>query len=126
MNDPTTSEASGPPPERRAARAPLGFGGPLRVRRAGEREALALSLVCGLDMYTTIWWVSTGHAVEANPLLAPLIEAHPLAFVAAKSALCLPALFLAPRLAQRSPRFTVWLLRIVLLAYIGIYLAAIQ
>ena len=102
------------------------FGGVLLARRAGEREALLLGLVCAIDMYTTLWWVATGHAVEANPLLAATLQTHPLAFVLVKCLFCLPALILAPRLARRRPEFTVWLLRAVIAAYIGIYVFAIR
>ena len=108
--------------ERRRGRLGLQFRGPLLMRRAGEKEALVLAMICALDMYTTLYWVITGHAIEANPLLAPTFEAHPVAFVAVKSLSCLPALILAPRLARRHPHFTVWLLRAVIAAYILIYL----
>jgi hypothetical protein len=112
--------------ERRRNQPRLWFGGPILARRAGEREALALALICALDMYTTLWWVITGHAAEANPLLAPTFQTHPLAFVLVKSLSCLPALVLAPHLAGRHPRFTIWLLRVILAAYVVIYLAAVQ
>ena len=102
------------------------FGGVLLARRAGEREALLLGLVCAVDMYTTLWWVVTGHAVEANPLLAATLQVHPMAFILVKCLFCLPALILAPRLARRRPEFTVWLLRAVIAAYIGIYVTAIR
>ncbi len=104
----------------------LQFRGPLRVRRAGEREALLLTFLCALDMYTTLWWVMTGSAVESNALLAWTFNHHPLYFVALKSAACLPALLLAPRLARNHPRFTVWLLRGILVAYIGYYLMNVK
>ena len=107
--------------ERRRAGLRLHFGGRLLVRRAGEREVVVLALICALDMYTTVYWVVMGHAVEANPLLAWLFDYHPMAFTLVKSALCLPALLLAPRLARRHPRFTVLLLRAVIAAYVGIY-----
>lgn len=110
----------------RRHRVRLDFGGPLLARRAGEREALILTLVCALDMYTTLWWVAAGHAVESNPLLAWALAFHPVAFVLVKSALFLPALILAPRLARRHPHFTVGLLRFVLVAYLGIYVHGIR
>ncbi len=112
--------------ERRQNRLRLYFKGPLRIRRTAERETLILAMINALDMYTTVYWVATGDAVEANPLLAPTFESHPLTFVLTKSLFCLPALYMAPRLAQRHPRFTVWLLRAIIVAYIGIYLAAVR
>ena len=77
-------------------------------------------------MYTTLWWVVTGRAVEANPLLAPTLQAHPVAFVFAKCFSCIPAVLLAPRLGKRHPHFTVWLLRAIITAYVVIYLSAIR
>ena len=100
------------------------FWGPLRCRRAGEREALLLTLLCALDMYTTLWWVITGQATEGNDNLAWTFKQHPVTFVIVKSLSCLPALRLAPRLARRHPRFTVWLLRGIIVAYVGYYLMA--
>lgn len=102
------------------------FSGPLLARRAGEREAILLTLVCALDMYTTLWWVLTGRAIEANPLLAWTFARDPLTFVLVKSGSCLPALVLAPRLGRRHPRFATLLLRGVLAAYVLIYLGAVR
>jgi hypothetical protein len=99
--------AACPPRERRQGWRPH-FRGPLRMRRAGEKEAFLLAVICALDMYTTLYWVVMGYASEANQLLAWTFEHHPAMFVAVKGASCIPALILAPRLAQRHPRFTVW------------------
>jgi hypothetical protein len=104
----------------------LQFGGPLRARRAGEPEALILTLICALDMYTTIWWVLTGRAVEANPHLAWTFHLHPVAFVFVKCATCLPALLLAPVLAQKHPKFVTWLLRAIIVIYVGAYLTFVE
>jgi hypothetical protein len=99
------------------------FRGVLRMRRAGEREALLLTLVCALDMFTTLYWVVTGHATEANGGLAWTFHYHPIWFVLVKSASCFPALLFATRLARRRPRFTAWLLRAILAAYVTFYCA---
>ena len=104
----------------------LKFRGPLLARRAGEPEALLLTLICAIDMYTTIWWVLTGFAVEANPHLAWTFRVHPIAFVIVKCASCLPALLLAPVLAQKYPKMVAWLLRIIIVVYIGAYLAFVK
>lgn len=105
----------------------LQFRGPLLARRTGEREALFLTLLCALDMYTTLWWVLNGHAVEANPHLEWTFRLNnPVLFVFLKCATCLPALLLAPLLAQRHPLLVTWLLRGVIVAYIGVYLASVK
>jgi len=112
--------------ERRRARLRIRFAGPLQARRAGERETLVLALICALDMYTTLYWVIMGHAVEANPLLSWLFDINPMAFTLVKSGSCLPALLLAPHLAERHPKFTVWLLRGVIATYVTIYLLNVR
>jgi hypothetical protein len=77
-------------------------------------------------MMTTLYWVSNGTAVEANPLLQWTFDHHPVAFVIVKMLATLPAIVLAPRLAQKHPTFTIWLLRAVIATYVGVYFAGIQ
>jgi len=101
------------------------FGGVLRLRRAAEREAFLLTLVCALDMFTTLYWVMTGRATEANGGLAWTFHYHPFWFVVVKCASCFPALLLARRLALRRPRFTAWLLRVILIVYVTYYFASV-
>ena len=110
----------------RRCRFRLSFRGPLLMRRAGEREASLLTLICALDMYTTLYWVLMGHATEANPRLAWTFSHHPIWFVVVKCASCLPALCLAPHLAQRRPQFTVWLLRAIIVIYIAYYFVNVR
>jgi len=101
----------------------LDFGGNLRLRhRLGEREAFALALICALDMYTTLWWVMSGHATEANPLLSWTFAIHPAVFVAVKCLSFGPALVLAQHLARRHPALVARLLRLVIVGYVGVYL----
>jgi formate hydrogenlyase subunit 3/multisubunit Na+/H+ antiporter MnhD subunit len=40
-----------------------------------------------LDAIFTLWWVLTSQAIEANPLMATAIAAHPVVFVCVKLAL---------------------------------------
>lgn len=102
------------------------FTGPMRMRRVGEKEAFVLTLICALDMITTLFWVVSGLAIESNGLLAWTFNHHPVAFVLVKLAAFLPALILAPKLAQRHPTFTVWLLRVIIVAYIGWYVMNVR
>ena len=97
------------------------FGGRFRVRRAGEKEAFILALICMTDMFTTLFWVTFGYAKEANHLLAWTFSGHPITFVLVKSISCIPAIFMATRLAQRHRVFTVWLLRIIIAVYLLTY-----
>ncbi|MBC7809430.1 MAG: hypothetical protein H7145_25125, partial [Akkermansiaceae bacterium] len=67
----------------------------------------------------------TGQATEANPLLAWTFEWHPLMFVLVKAGTFLPTLLLAAYMARKHPRTVVFLLRFVIIAYIGIYLVGV-
>jgi len=53
-----------------------------------------------LDGILTLLWVYTGRAIETNPLLSELVNAHPLAFMLAKLALVTLGLVLLWRLRQ--------------------------
>ena len=125
----TTNSPASELAEKRENRWQFQLGGPFRCRRAAEKEALILGMICMLDMYTTLFWVIQGDAIEANPLLSWTFnyESHgSIAFILLKSASCVPALLLVPRLAQRHPRFTVWLLRAVIVFYICYYLKNVK
>jgi hypothetical protein len=104
----------------------LNFFGPLRLRRAGEKEAFLLAVICALDMYTTLWWVLHGEATEANPFLAWTFNHSPLWFVAVKCLSCLPAIFLLTTLAQKRKTLTVFLLRFAIVAYIAVYVGNVR
>jgi hypothetical protein len=112
--------------ERRAKRFRINFGRRFLLRRAGEKETLALTLLCALDMYTTLWWVITGRAVEGNKFIAWTFRYDPVVFVLVKCATCLPALLGAPYLARRHPKTTVWLLRGIFIAYVALYFGNVQ
>ncbi len=102
------------------------FGGPLHIRRAAERETFILLLVSYIDMMTTLYWVSNGTAVEANPILQWTFDHHPVAFVLVKMLATMPAVLLAPKLAQKHPTFTIWLLRAVIAVYVMVYFSNVQ
>jgi hypothetical protein len=46
-----------------------------------------LIVMNGIDGLLTVFWVSTSQAVEANPLMALLLDIHPALFMALKCAL---------------------------------------
>lgn len=119
-------ETSDVPDQNRRQLPRLRFGGPLQVRRVGEKEALFLALICAVDMYTTLWWVTHGIALEANPLLAWTFLKHPVLFVVVKSFSCLPPLLFLTAMAQKRPAFTVLMLRVAIVAYIIIYLMNVR
>ena len=95
---------------------------PFDIRRPAAVEVLLLLALCSLDMFSTIYWVRTGQATESNPFLAWAFHLHPLLFVLVKVGTYLPPLLLASYLARRHPRLVTILLRVVILAYVGLYL----
>jgi len=97
------------------------FSGRFMMRRAGEKESVVLGIICAADMLTTLFWVMTGVAKESNPVLGWTFAGHPIIFVIIKCLACMPALILAPRLAQSHRHFTIWLLRVIILAYVAVY-----
>ena len=113
------------PAERRGPKKKFDWSRALRVRRAGEKEALLLTIICALDMYSTLWWVVNGNAHEANALLAWTFSINPALFIIVKGASCLPALLLAPRLAQKHPKLVIYLLRTILACYLASYVGGI-
>ena len=98
---------------------------PFDLKRPASAEILTLLLLCAVDMYSTVYWVRTGVAVEANPLLTWTFGIHPVVFVLVKTATFLPNLALAAFLARRHPAKVALLLRFVILAYVAIYLAGV-
>ena len=98
---------------------------PFDLKRPAAAEVLILLLVCAVDMYSTVYWVRAGVAIEANPLLAWTFHVHPVLFVLIKTATFLPTLALAAFLARRHPAKVTLLLRGVILAYIAIYLIGV-
>ncbi|MFN3652440.1 MAG: DUF5658 family protein [Armatimonadota bacterium] len=84
-------------------------------------EAMVLFAICALDMLSSAWLFHHGLATEANPLLRPAAEAGLLPFMLAKSASFIPALVILEALRRRHQQFVVRLLRIAIVAYVGIY-----
>lgn len=98
---------------------------PFDLKRPAALEIMILLFICAADMYSTVYWVQTGQAIEANPLLAWTFHLHPAVFVVVKAATFLPTLFLASLLAQRRPDLVTKLLRCVIAAYIIMYLGGV-
>lgn len=98
---------------------------PFDLKRPAAIEVFALLILCSLDMFSTVYWVTSGQAIEANPLLAWTFHIHPLVFVLLKTATFLPALVLAAHMAQRHAKTVTYLLRSVLFAYVAIYVIGV-
>ena len=62
------------------------------------RTVLVLNLC---DAVLTLWWVETGFATEANPLIAETVEQHPVLFVVVKLTLVMASTWLLWRHRER-------------------------
>lgn len=93
--------------------------------RAPCWEVTVLFLICTLDMLSSAMLFQQQVAVEANPLLRPFADAGLTAFVSAKMVTFVPALAAADWYSRRRPEFIQNLLRIAIIAYLGIYILSV-
>jgi hypothetical protein len=65
------------------------------MKRRVAPETLVLALICLADLITTVWWLLTNQADEANPLFRKMLDLPGgiCIFAAAKVAVCLVALW---------------------------------
>jgi hypothetical protein len=78
-----------------------------------------------LDLATTLYWVSQGHAQEGNPIMAFFLDQGAVPFIAAKIVTFAPALIAAEWYRPRNPRLIQGLLRWVIFAYLFIYVVGV-
>jgi len=88
-------------------------------------DSLLLFFICTLDMSSTLYWVHTGAASEANPWMAFCLVHGDAAFCAAKMLSFLPLLAFAAYYRPRRPRLIAISLRGTVLLYLGVYAVAV-
>jgi hypothetical protein len=74
-----------------------------------------------IDAAVTLFWVSTGRASEANPLMAPLLDANAVVFVLVKLSLVMLGVLLLWRL-RRHPLAVVGILLVFVAYYVALLL----
>lgn len=79
----------------------------------------AIFVLNAIDAVATVTWVSAGMAYEANPLMAQLLEVHPVVFVATKLTLVGLCVYLLWRHCDRT------LSVVATIALFGLYYALI-
>lgn len=84
-------------------------------------ESLLLVLVTMADIAWTIYVVGSGMAVEANPLMARLLEHGPAVFTFVKLLYLLPLILVCEWLRTFQPRFATTSVRLALWGYVAIY-----
>ena len=85
-------------------------------------ETVLLAFVCTLDAVSTLYLVSTGRAVEANPALAWTFDYGSFMFLAVKLLSFVPAIVILERIRDRKPRLVKVATRAALAGYLAIYL----
>lgn len=88
-------------------------------------DSLLLFVICTADMCSTLYWVHTGAASEANPWMAFCLQHGDLTFCAAKLLSFLPLLAFAAYYRPRRPRLIAVALRATVVLYAVIYLLAV-
>lgn len=79
-------------------------------------QAALLAVLCSLDAFFTLFYIQTGFAVEANPIMAFYYEISPVSFLGAKVLLTLGGLYILVRyLNRRVTRFTLSVLSLIYL-----------
>ncbi|MBI2379020.1 MAG: hypothetical protein HYV07_33805 [Deltaproteobacteria bacterium] len=92
-----------------------------RERRYLTALVAAVLILNAIDAVSTALWVYVGIAKEANPLMARLIENHPLLFVATKVALVSGGSFILWK--RRTEPLAVVAIFVAFLAYYAVLLA---
>jgi len=94
------------------------------LRRPILRESAAIAAICFLDMTHTMVVIESGRAVEANPLLAPVVQQGWLAFALVKSASFLLPLAALEGIRAIRPVFTRRALQLGATGYVLSYICA--
>jgi hypothetical protein len=95
---------------------PLGF-----LKALVAWDSVLFACICLLDMLSTIYFVQSGGATEANPVLAGTFRYGIWCFVLAKLCSFMPALVVAAYFRDRYPSFIGVCLRGAMIAYAIIY-----
>jgi hypothetical protein len=95
------------------------------LRGTTQWESLLLFTICLTDMLSTLFWVHTHQATEANPWMSLWLHHGDCAFCAAKLMSFVPFLIVAAYYRPRRPRMIAIALRGTLALYAGIYLASV-
>jgi len=96
--------------------------GSLAQRRPVLLESSALTLVCTLDMLSTLYLIRAHIAIESNPWMAVLLAHSYAAFLAVKGATFLVPIAILEILRPVRPELVQRALRTCLFGYLAMYL----
>ena len=90
-----------------------------------SREAIILIGICVADTALTVALLAMGLATEANPIMAHYVEQGFGIFCLVKLGTLVPAVLAAELYRRHNPEFVRRVLRSGIIAYLGIYFAAL-
>jgi len=90
-----------------------------------SKESCIIAAVGIADLVTTLVWVHTHGAQEANPVFAHYLAMGPIWFAAMKLVMLIAPLFLLEWARRRRPRFTQMASRFAIVAYVGMYVVGV-
>lgn len=82
-------------------------------------ESIILAFICIADMLVTLYYVVSGLAIEANPVMAAAFDHSPQMFVIIKTLSFVPFIVAAELYYKHNPSFV----KLISRAAIGVYLA---
>jgi len=94
-------------------------------RAALAWESVALFTLCTADMLSTLYWVHTHVATEANPWMAFWLQHGDFAFCGVKLMSYIPLLLFAAYHRPQRPKMIALSLRVALGLYVAMYLVAV-
>jgi hypothetical protein len=86
-----------------------------------SRESLIIFVIGIADLATTLIWVNTHGAQEANPVFAHYLAMGPVVFSLMKLVMLAAPIFLLEWARRHSPVFTRRAARFAIAAYVGLY-----
>lgn len=86
-----------------------------------SRESYLLLIIGVTDLLVTLWLVNMQRAVEGNPIMSFYLNKGWLAFAMVKMTLLALPIFIAEWCRRYNPRFVQRMLRVAIVAYIGMY-----
>ncbi len=89
------------------------------------KESLVIVGIGSFDLVSTLIWVNSHGAQEANPLFRYYLAMGPYVFVAMKFIMLMAPIFLLEWASHRRPVFTRWASRFAIVAYLGLYAAGV-
>lgn len=84
-------------------------------------ESSLICLICITDMATTLYWISCGIAIEANPIMARLLQYGVSAFVSIKLLSFIPYIFVSEWYKKHNPIFVRKASRAAIATYLFVY-----